>query len=189
VIRDQAVRLEAIAEDLLTLADLERPGARLRLERFDLREAIARQIAAVRPRAAKAGLELAAEPGEALPVEADRRLVEQLLANLLDNAVKYTERGSVRVRAGTAGERAWCEVEDTGSGIPEADQARVFERFYRVDKARSREQGGTGLGLAIVKHIAALHGGEVSLRSAPGAGSTFRFELPREQDPRPAPSA
>ncbi len=185
VIRDQAVRLEAIAEDLLTLADLERPGARLSLERFDLREAIARQVAAVRPRAAQAGLDLVVEPGGALPLRADRGLVEQLLANLLDNAVKYTERGGVRVRAGVAAERAWCEVEDTGSGIPEADQPRVFERFYRVDKARSREKGGTGLGLAIVKHIAGLHGGEVALRSKPGEGSTFRVELPLEPAPSP----
>ena len=111
---------------------------------------------------------------------ADRGLIEQLLANLLDNAVKYTERGAVRVRTGEAGGRAWCEVEDTGCGIPEADQPRVFERFYRVDKARSREKGGTGLGLSIVKHIAGLHGGEVSLRSRPGEGSTFRVEIPRE---------
>ena len=180
VIRDQAVRLEAIAEDLLTLAGLERPGARLRPERFDLREALSRQAAAFQSRAERAGLELAVEPGPGLPVTADRGLIEQLLANLLDNALKYTERGAVRVRAGETGVRVWCEVEDSGCGIPEADQPRVFERFYRVDKARSREQGGTGLGLAIVKHIAGLHGGEVSLRSRPGEGSTFRVEIPRE---------
>ena len=183
VIRDQAVRLEAIAGDLLTLAGLERPDARLRPERFDLREALARQAAAFQSRAARAGLELAVELGPPLPVTADRGRIEQLLANLLDNALKYTERGAVRVRAGEAGGRAWCEVEDTGSGIPEADQPRVFERFYRVDKARSREKGGTGLGLAIVKHIAGLHGGEVSLRSRPGEGSTFRVEIPREPAP------
>jgi two-component system phosphate regulon sensor histidine kinase PhoR len=180
VIRDQAVRLEAIAEDLLTLAGLERPDTRLHLERFDLREAVTRQAAVFQSRAVTAGLELVVEPGPQLPVTADRGLVEQLFANLLDNALKYTERGSVRVRAGEAAGRAWCEVEDTGCGIPEADQPRVFERFYRVDKARSREQGGTGLGLAIVKHIVGLHGGEVSLRSRPGGGSTFRVEIPLE---------
>ncbi len=189
VIRDQAVRLEAIAEDLLTLAGLERPDARLHLERFDLRDAVARQAAAFQSRAAKAGLELAVEPGPTLPVTADRGLVEQLLANLLDNAVKYTERGAVRVRAGEANERVWCEVEDTGCGIPEGDQPRVFERFYRVDKARSREKGGTGLGLAIVKHIAGLHGGEVALHSRPGEGSRFRVEIPREPARGPAPAA
>jgi two-component system phosphate regulon sensor histidine kinase PhoR len=73
---------------------------------------------------------------------------------------------------------AWCEVEDTGSGIPHEDQPRIFERFYRVDKARSREKGGTGLGLSIVKHIVALHGGRITVRSEPGKGSTFRFEIP-----------
>ncbi len=83
------------------------------------------------------------------------------------------------MRVGAAGERAWCEVSDTGPGIPEEDQPRIFERFYRADKARGREKGGTGLGLSIVKHIAALHGGEVSVRSRPGEGSTFRFEIPR----------
>ncbi len=180
VIRDQAVRLEAIAEDLLTLAALERPDAKLSLERFDLREVAGAQAAAFRARAEQAGLSLTLEPGSAEPVSADRGLVEQLLANLLDNAVKYTERGGVRVRLGHSGARVWCEVEDTGAGIPEGDLPRIFERFYRVDKARSREKGGTGLGLSIVKHIAALHGGEVSVRSRPGEGSSFRFELPRE---------
>jgi two-component system phosphate regulon sensor histidine kinase PhoR len=189
VIRDQTLRLEAIAEDLLTLADLERPGARLHAEPFDLREAVARQAGALQSRAAKAGLELVVEPGPPLPVTADRGLVEQLLANLLDNAVKYTERGSVRVRAGEASGRVWCEVADTGCGIPESEQPRIFERFYRVDKARSREKGGTGLGLAIVKHIAALHGGEVSLRSREGEGSCFRVELPREPARGPTPAA
>ncbi len=186
VIRDQAVRLEAIAEDLLTLAGLERPGAKLNLERLDLRELVAAQVAAFRPRADQQGLFLALDPGEAVRVTADRGLLEQLLANLLDNALKYTERGGVRVRLGEAGPRVWGEVEDTGSGIPETDLPRIFERFYRVDKARSREKGGTGLGLSIVKHIAALHGGEVSVRSRLGTGSTFRFELPREPAGPPA---
>ena len=182
VIRDQAVRLEAVAEDLLTLAGLERPGARPELEPVDLREAAARQVASFRPRAAQAGLELVLEPGPEVRLVGERRLLDQLLANLLDNALKYTESGGIHVRVGEAGQRVWCEVEDTGCGIPEEDQGRVFERFYRVDKARSRERGGTGLGLSIVKHIAVLHGGEVSLRSRAGEGSRFRFELPR--DPR-----
>jgi two-component system phosphate regulon sensor histidine kinase PhoR len=105
-----------------------------------------------------------------------------VLANLLDNAVKYTERGSVRVVPGVEGGRVWVEVRDTGPGIPREDQDRVFERFYRVDKARSREQGGTGLGLSIVKHIVQLHGGRVWVTSDPGQGSTFRFEIPRRPD-------
>jgi len=178
IIRDQAVRLQALVDDLLSLAELEREGAPLRRSRFDLRALAAEQLAALREPAGRAGLSLALEPGAPVEVEADRARLSQVLANLLDNAVKYTERGGVTVAAGQEGGRAWCEVRDTGPGIPADDQPRVFERFYRVDKARSREQGGTGLGLSIVKHILALHGGEVSLRSASGEGSVFRIELP-----------
>jgi two-component system phosphate regulon sensor histidine kinase PhoR len=179
VIRDQAERLQALLDDLLSLAALERPEAEPRRERFDLRALLAEHVGAERARAERAGLALTLEPGPAIELAADRARLAQVIANLLDNALKYTERGGVTVRAGADPARAWCEVEDTGPGIPAEDQPRVFERFYRVDKARSREKGGTGLGLSIVKHVLALHGGEVSLRSAPGAGSTFRFELPR----------
>ena len=179
IIRDQAVRLEALTEDLLTLAELERPGARPRLERVDLREITERQLAAFRPRAAQARLGLALAPGSVVPVTADRRLIEQVLANLLDNAIKYTEAGRVDVSLGEDGEWAWCEVADTGVGIAGEELPRIFERFYRVDRARSRAKGGTGLGLSIVKHIVALHGGEVTVRSTPAGGSVFRFEIPR----------
>jgi two-component system phosphate regulon sensor histidine kinase PhoR len=178
VIREQAERLTAIVDDLLSLAELERPGATPRREPFDLREVADRQVAVARARAEKAGLLVSLAPGPPVMLEADAHLVEQVIANLLDNAVKYTERGSIEVRAGRSGGQAWCEVEDTGPGIPQEDQPRIFERFYRVDKARSREQGGTGLGLSIVKHIVLLHGGSVSVRSQLGQGSTFRFELP-----------
>jgi two-component system, OmpR family, phosphate regulon sensor histidine kinase PhoR len=179
VIRDQASRLEALVEDLLVLAELERPDSRIRRERFDLRELVSRQIEAYADRARRAGLTLELESGAPAEVEADRVRIEQVLANLLDNAIKYTERGGVRVRI-EAGETAVaCEVADTGVGIPEDDQSRIFERFYRVDKARSREKGGTGLGLAIVKHIVALHGGDVSVQSQVGEGTVFRFVIPR----------
>jgi two-component system, OmpR family, phosphate regulon sensor histidine kinase PhoR len=184
VIRDQAARLQSLVEDLLSLAQLERPDARLRLERFDLREAVERQIANLRDRAERAGLQLELV-GPPQPVTADRARLDQVVANLLDNALKYTEHGGVRVALGGDDAHAWCEVQDTGPGIPEDDQARVFERFYRVDKARSREKGGTGLGLSIVKHIVALHGGEVTVRSTVDRGSTFRFEIPRMAAPPP----
>jgi two-component system phosphate regulon sensor histidine kinase PhoR len=185
IIRDQATRLQSLVDDLLSLAELERPDARLRVERFDLREAVERQLGAVRDRAERAGLSLALEDGPPQTVAADRMRIEQVLANLLDNAIKYTERGGVSVWVGGDPSHAWCEVTDTGPGIPEDEQTRVFERFYRVDKARSREKGGTGLGLSIVKHIVALHHGDVGVKRAPGGGSTFRFEIPRE----PAPDA
>ena len=109
----------------------------------------------------------------------DRSLIDQVLANLLENALKYTEEGGVHVSLGSSDSGAWCEVADTGVGIPEEHKPRIFERFYRVDKARSREKGGTGLGLAIVKHAVALHDGDITFRSTPGKGSAFRFEIPR----------
>ncbi len=184
VMRDQAMRLQQLVEDLLALAELERPEATLRLERFDLRSLAERQVFAFRPAAHAAGLVLELAPGAAVPVSADRVRLEQAIANLLDNAVKYTERGRVDVVVGADEAGAWCEVRDTGPGIPAGDAARIFERFYRVDKARSREKGGTGLGLSIVKHVAGMHGGEVTVRSVVGEGSTFRIAIPREAGTR-----
>ena len=186
IMRDGAVRLQALVEDLLALAELERPDATLRRESFDLRELAAEQLEHVREVVTSASLELVLEPGPSVMVYADRVRISQVLANLVDNAVKYTEHGSVRLTVGRDDEMAWCAVRDTGSGIPAEDLPRVFERFYRVDKARSREGAptrfargtGTGLGLSIVKHAIAMHGGEVSVVSRVGSGTTFRFEIP-----------
>jgi len=181
VIRDGAVRLQALVEDLLALAELERPDVTLRRESFDLRAMADERVRASAPLAERAGLSLSLSPGERVPVEADRLRLEQALSNLLDNALKYTERGAVEVAVGAEGDQAWIEVRDTGPGIPAEDLPRIFERFYRVDKARSREKGGTGLGLSIVKHAVQLHGGEVSVRSRVGQGSVFRLEMPRSR--------
>jgi two-component system phosphate regulon sensor histidine kinase PhoR len=183
IIRDQSARLQNLVDDLLSLADLERPDVRLRREAFDLREAVERQLTTFRARAAQAHLTLGIEPGEEAPVVADRLRIDQVVANLLDNALKYTERGGIQVRVGHGGSVAWCEVSDTGPGIPPDEVSRVFERFYRVDKARSREKSGTGLGLSIVRHILALHGGRVTVASEVGRGSTFRFEIPQNPPP------
>ena len=112
-------------------------------------------------------------------VESDRDRLRELINNLIDNAVKYTPNGGkVTVRWRSDGEMASIEVEDTGIGISRDDQSRVFERFYRVDKARSRELGGTGLGLSIVKHLAQALGGSVEVQSEPGRGSVFSVHLP-----------
>ena len=109
----------------------------------------------------------------------DAPLMERALVNLLDNAVNYSAAGQrVAIRCRREGANLLFEVEDHGCGIAPEHQARVFERFYRVDKARSRALGGTGLGLAIVKHIAQLHGGTVAVRSEPGQGSTFTISIP-----------
>ena len=177
-IHEQSTRLQALVDDLLSLADLERPDVRLKREPFDLREAVEAQVATLRARSGSAGLTIELERGARAPVVADRLRIDQVIANLIDNAIKYTERGGVRLRVGGDAALAWCEVEDTGSGIPAEDLPRIFERFYRVDKARSREKGGTGLGLSIVKHIVSLHNGRISVESVVGRGSRFRFELP-----------
>ena len=178
-IQRHAERLQRIVDDLLELARLEQPGIQPGEGDVDL-AALARGVAeSFREAAAARGLALEVEVGTApIPVRGDAAMLERALANLVDNAVKYTQAGSVRVAAGGSGETAWCEVRDTGPGIPPEHLPRIFERFYRVDQGRSRELGGTGLGLSIVRHVAELHGGRVSVESELGRGSTFRVELP-----------
>jgi two-component system phosphate regulon sensor histidine kinase PhoR len=118
-----------------------------------------------------------------LSVRAHRPLLEQALANLLSNAVRYASPGTtVTLRAESSEGTVILSVEDEGPGIAAVHLPRLFERFYRVDKARSRELGGTGLGLAIVKHIALMHGGRAEVESTPGRGSTFRIVLPQDPD-------
>jgi two-component system sensor histidine kinase SenX3 len=129
------------------------------------------------------------EPSSRVTVLGDRRQVVSAIANLVENAVKYSEPGSeVSVRSRTDGHWVDIEVVDHGIGIPTRDLDRVFERFYRVDRARSRETGGTGLGLAIVRHVATNHGGSVQVRSQEGAGSTFTLRLPAGAGPVPVPA-
>jgi two-component system phosphate regulon sensor histidine kinase PhoR len=118
-------------------------------------------------------------PDASTLVVGDPEGLRQVVDNLVDNAIKYTGQGGrVDVRLALDGRHAMLDVEDSGIGIEPRDQERIFERFYRVDKARSRELGGTGLGLAIVKHVVRTHGGQVAVRSAPGVGSTFSVRLP-----------
>src|SRR5262249_18731037 len=126
-------------------------------------------------------LEVVAPDGDsAITAWADEEAIEQILDNLLDNAVKYTpEGGRVFVRWRREGQQVFLEVSDTGIGIPEADLPLIFERFYRVDKARSREMGGTGLGLSIIKHLTQAMHGSVRADSRPGHGTTFTVSLPQ----------
>ena len=117
--------------------------------------------------------------GAAIRVSANRDQIEQVLVNLIDNAIKYTPGGgSITVTALVQNNMASVQIKDTGIGILSQDVPRLFERFYRVDKARSRQSGGTGLGLSIVKHIVEMHGGSVDVQSEYGSGSTFSFMLP-----------
>ena len=158
---------------------IETGATRLEMEELDIGE-VARQVAEeLEPRARERKIAVAVEVPRGLPVRADRRRIEQVLTNLLDNAVKFNrEAGAVQVRGEKKDGRVVLRVEDTGPGIPAQDLEQVFHRFYRIDKARSRELGGTGLGLSIVKHLARLHGGTVHAENRPEGGASFVVELP-----------
>ncbi|MEW6775639.1 MAG: ATP-binding protein [Bdellovibrionota bacterium] len=183
-----AESLSALVNDLLDLSRLERPDFLLERHEGDLAEAIRSQADLFRERFAQKSIAFSVDMGGAPPrASFDRRLLEQVLSNLFDNAAKYTPAGGnvwVRLQRDARGDHR-VEVANTGLGIPPQDLPRIFERFYRVDKGRSRELGGTGLGLAIVKHIIARHGGEVGVYNRSEGGCCFWFTLPAE----PAPAA
>jgi two-component system phosphate regulon sensor histidine kinase PhoR len=180
VIGRHAALLSKLVENLLDLSRLESPQGMARRLAVDMGALVARVAELHRAPAERKGQTLEARIDGPLPaVSGDPDYLERAVANLVDNALKYTpEKGAIRVAARRAGAQVVVEVEDSGIGIPPADLPRIFERFYRVDKSRSRSLGGTGLGLAIVKHIAQAHGGTVDVTSAPGRGSTFRLSVP-----------
>jgi two-component system phosphate regulon sensor histidine kinase PhoR len=180
IIERNTERMESLISDLLSLASLEREGREwLSAERSAIGPILEAAREAILPKARERGTELIVECGEGISAKVDPGLLEQALVNLIDNAVKYSPPGKVvRISAKAEGGLLVMEVRDQGIGIPSRDLPRIFERFYRVDKARSRELGGTGLGLAIVRHIAIAHGGDVSVESWEGEGSTFRVRLP-----------
>jgi two-component system phosphate regulon sensor histidine kinase PhoR len=179
-VQEQSRRLSLLVTDLLTLARLESADGMLESETLDLRDSVSRSISNLISAADDRGIELLTDvPEAAVRVVGDYQALELVVNNLLDNALKYTPQGGkVWVRVDTDGKSAILEVVDTGIGIAREHHERIFERFYRVDKARSREVGGTGLGLSIVKHICKLLGGSVSIASDIGVGSTFRVRLP-----------
>jgi two-component system phosphate regulon sensor histidine kinase PhoR len=179
-ILEQTRRLEALLADLLTLSRLESQEAARPRVPVDL-PALAREaVEMVAGRAAERGVSVTFADGEETPpLPGDASGLERLLVNLLDNAVKYNRPGgSVTLAITARGGEVLLEVRDTGIGIPPEALPRLFERFYRVDTGRSREEGGTGLGLAIVKHVAQAHGGKVEVESRMGQGSVFRVRLP-----------
>jgi len=181
-IDEQADRLHALILDLLSLARIESGDESFESESIVLADLAAECVERHRSRAEAKHVRLVGVPpanGRPVSAWADHDAVATILDNLVDNAIKYTpEGGQVDVRWGGGAGSAWLEVADTGVGIPEADLPRVFERFYRVDKARARELGGTGLGLTIVKRLAQTLGGSVSARSTPGRGSVFTVRFP-----------
>ena len=177
-IQAHAERLANLIGDLLTLSELESRGASFSLTPLPLGELVGHCCHLLDAEAANRQITIDADNLPPLTVLADRQRLEQVLVNLLDNAVKYTPAGGrVTVTATTDGEFVAVNVLDTGPGIPPHEQTRIFERFYRLDAGRSRDQGGTGLGLAIVKHIVQLHGGTVWVESVPGQGACFTFTL------------
>lgn len=180
IIEDHARTLHEMIEDLLQLSRLESSAEPVRKEPVEMGGLLDRIIETLGPslKQSKILVERRIEPGAR--VMADPKTFERALLNLIDNAVKYNrEGGRVTVGLHETPSESILEVGDTGIGIADADLARVFERFYRVDKSRSRESGGTGLGLSIVKHILERHGGRIQARSTPGKGSTFTIFLPK----------
>jgi two-component system, OmpR family, phosphate regulon sensor histidine kinase PhoR len=190
IIRHNAERLTTLTADLLTLSRIELKTQQFHFAAYDVNGLLGDILDSMRPIAGRKEISLDLDPAPAgAEVFCDSQAMYQILSNLLDNAVKYTPEGGVI----TVGGRPFTDregirrvevfVRDTGAGIPPEDLPRLFERFYRVDKARSRELGGTGLGLAIVKHLVRAQGGEVRVESQLGHGSTFLFTLPVDDSP------
>ena len=181
IIRTHSERLNALIEDLLALSRIEQNGdaEKVAFEPTPLHGVVDAAAAACRERAAESGVTLEASCPADLEATINHSLLVQALVNLIDNAIKYSDSGmSVGIVAGETATGMVLSVQDQGPGIENEHLSRVFERFYRVDKARSRQLGGTGLGLAIVKHIMQVHQGSVTVESEPGRGSTFTLHLP-----------
>jgi len=173
-------RLSALVEDVLSLARLESPAAELELSEISLPEFFQEVLRDWQTRFEAKQLRLELHVPTDLPkIEVDENRLQEIIYNLLDNAIKYSRpEGHVSLHASRNGDRVRISVSDQGLGILPEDLPRIFERFYRADKARSRELGGTGLGLSIVKHIAQLHGGMAEAQSEPGKGTTISVILP-----------
>ena len=187
IIDSEAARLMKLVDDLMDLSRLESRAVSMDPFPVRLDALVTAALSGMRPQADRHRIALrgTAEPAT---VQADRDRVLQVLTNLLDNAIKFTpEGGTVEVSVTSTPAEAVVSVTDTGRGIPADDLPRIFDRFYRVDRSRSREAGGTGLGLAIAKHIVEAHGGRISVASRLNAGSTFAFTLPLADVWRPAP--
>ncbi len=181
LVRRQAQRMRELIDDLTDLSLIESGQVVLTHEKIDLR-ALAGEISEeLRATARERDVSIRIEGSDGVTVEGDRRRLGQILRNLLDNAVKFSPAGgSVRIRIDRRDGKPSLAVEDDGPGIPLAEQDRIFQRFYQVDRSRSKVRPGTGLGLAIVKHLTQLHGAEVTVASQPGRGSAFRVTFRRE---------
>ena len=181
---EETERLSRIVDSLLAISRLDAGEAQMERVRLDLAELAASTTEQMRLLAEDRKLTLNCEAVGTVEIEGDRARLKQVIVNLVDNAIKYTpEGGNVTVKVGAIDGRATLEVADNGGGIPAEALPHLFERFYRVDKARSRQMGGTGLGLAIVGSIVTAHGGQVTVESTEGKGSRFRVELALDSEP------
>jgi len=180
IILEHARRLARLTDDLLMLSKMDADRLELELRRLPVEQLVAGCVETAQPRAVEKDLRLSVNLGKKLPdIAGDRRRLTEVLQNLLDNAMQYTPAGGqIMVSAERHDGEVVFTVSDTGIGIPQADQPRIFERFYRVDVARSREVGGTGLGLSIAKHLMEAHGGRLWVESEVGQGSQFHFSVP-----------
>jgi len=179
IVKRHTDRLADIVEDLLNLSELEDRGSEIEPEEVDL-EGVVRNVATIFERRLRdKHLSIRISAAEDVPrVMGDSYKLQQIFVNLIDNAIKYTEAGGITILIDAEGDAVTATVSDTGIGIPEEHRTRIFERFYVVDKSRSRKVGGTGLGLSIVKHIVLMHGGEISVTAVPGGGTAFKITFP-----------
>ena len=179
IIRRNAERMHSLITDILELSLIESGNVAVEIREVKLQTAVQDVFSALSAKAKDRDIALKNDVSETAIVSADTVRLEQMLTNLVDNAIKFNRQGGkVTVGFYTSDGRGVISVSDTGEGILPEHSQRIFERFYRADRARSREIGGTGLGLAIVKHLARLHGGEVFVNSILGTGTTFRIDLP-----------
>jgi two-component system phosphate regulon sensor histidine kinase PhoR len=179
IVRRNAERMKMLIDDISELSMIESGNVSVDIREIRLASAVNDVMIALSAKAAEREIDLTNRIDESVVLNADAIRLEQMLTNLIDNAIKFNRSGgSVTVRHERHDARDRVSIHDTGEGIMPEHIDRIFERFYRADRARARDVGGTGLGLAIVKHLARLHGGEVSVSSEPGNGTTFTIELP-----------
>ncbi|MGD9015666.1 MAG: ATP-binding protein, partial [Candidatus Omnitrophota bacterium] len=181
IIHSDADRLAKLIDDLLDLSKIESGKLKMDLKSYSIKPIVKRVISGLDKQSKEKSIRIKEDIPRDIPnILADESRIAQVLLNLMDNAIKYNnEGGSITILAKEKDNFIRIEISDTGVGIPEKDLPRLFERFYRIDKARSRELGGTGLGLSIVKHIIQAHNGEVFVQSIFGKGSTFSFTIPK----------
>ena len=176
--KDHTINLSNLLNDLIDISMIESGEMRMSYRYFKINPYLKEIYNELKPLADEKKLKLIYQPvDDEIEVFGDKEKLKQVFINLVQNAIKYTEEGSVEILAEDEKKIVKISIKDTGIGIPKDQQKRIFERFYRVDKARSRSVGGTGLGLAIVKHIIEAHGAQIKVESEPGQGSEFSFEL------------